>query len=124
MKKEILDSNLLIETLDRLCLRIEDRFPDSGLFRVGRRLHAIGKGTDEIVEWIEKPNIWYRILVGAFIVFTLSGLIYAILNVRIDFQNFNLSDLVQSTESALNDIILLGAAVIFLVSAKSPALNR
>lgn len=124
MKKELLDSNQLIETVDRLCLRIEDRFPDSGLYQVGRRLHAVGKETDEIVQWISKPNIWYRLLVGLFITIALAGLIYAILNVRIDFGNFSLSDLVQSTEAALNDIILLGAAVIFLVSIETRAKRK
>lgn len=124
MKQELLNSNQLIETVDRLCLRIQDRFPDSGLYRVGRRLHVIGKETDEIVAWIEKPNIWYRLLVGVFIVITLAALIYAIANVRFDFKNFNLSDLVQSTESALNDIILLGAAVVFLVSVETRAKRK
>jgi hypothetical protein len=119
MKNVLLDSNQLIGTVDRLCLRIEDRFPDSGLYHAGRRLHSVGKETDDIVSWIEKPNLLYRILIGGFIVIAMAGLIYAISNVRIDFGNFSLSDLVQSTEAALNDIILLGAAVVFLVSIET-----
>jgi hypothetical protein len=119
MLKYILDSKKIIETLDLLSLRIEERFPGSSLAGVCRKLYQIGKETDDIISWIEKPNLWYRLGTGLFILFVVIGLILAVASMEIEFKSFSLGDLVQVGEAALNDIVLLGAAILFLVSIET-----
>lgn len=119
MVKDILDSKKIIKTLDLLSLRIEERFPGSSLAGVCRKLHDIGKETDDIISWIEKPNPWYRVGTGTFILLVLVGLIFAVASMEIKFNAFSLGDLVQVGEAALNDVVLLGAAIIFLVSIET-----
>lgn len=116
MAKEILDSKKIITTIENLNFRIEERFPGSGLLGVGRKLHVIGKETDTIISWIEKPNWWYRLATGAFIAILLIGLFYAVFSLDIDFSKPTLESVVQIVESVVNELILLGAAIIFLVS--------
>lgn len=42
-----LDAEAVARTIDLLCRRVEERFPDSGLSRVGRELVRIAKQTLE-----------------------------------------------------------------------------
>jgi len=124
MINEILDSKKIIQTIDVLTKRIEDRFPGSGLSGVCRKLHEIGKETDDIISWIEKPNKWYRLAIGVFILAVLIVLFYGISAMEIDFTKFDLGDFVTISEAALNDIVLLGAAMIFLVSIEIRAKRK
>ncbi len=116
MAKEILDSKKIITTIENLNFRIEERFPGSGLLDVGRKLHDIGNETDSIISWIEKPNWWYRLGTGTFIAILLLGLFYAVFSMDIDLDKPTLESLVQIVESVVNELVLLGAAVVFLVS--------
>ena len=116
MEKEILDSKKIITTIENLNFRIEERFPGSGLLAVGRKLQKIGQETDTIITWIEKPNWWYRLGIGAFIVVLSIGLVYALFSLEIDLSKPSFESFVQIAESVMNELVLLGAAVIFLVS--------
>lgn len=119
MPKEILDSKKIIHTIERLNIRIEERFPQSGLLAVGKKLHDVGMETDAVISYIEKPNWWYRFGVGVFMMAVLVALVYAITSLDIDYERFNLETFVQIVESAVNDLVLLGAAVVFLVSMET-----
>jgi hypothetical protein len=116
MDNEILDSKKIITTIENLNFRIEERFPGSGLLGVGRKLYEIGKETDSIISWIEKPNWWYRLGTGAFIVFLSIGLFYALFSMEIDLTKPSFESFVTIAESVMNELVLLGAAVVFLVS--------
>jgi len=116
MAKEILDSKKIITTIENLNFRIEERFPGSGLLAVGRKLQEIGRETDTIITWIEKPNWWYRLGTGAFIVVLSMALLYALFSLEIDLSKPSFESFVQIAESVMNELVLLGAAVIFLVS--------
>jgi hypothetical protein len=119
MQQEILDSKKVIQTIERLNIRIEERFPKSGLLAVGRKLQQVGSETDTIMSSIAKPNLWYRLGVGIFMLVVLIALIYAVTSLSIDIRQFTLDIFVQIVESTVNDLVLLGAAVIFLVSMET-----
>jgi len=116
METTILDSKKIIETIQLLSIRIGERFPDSGLLYVSKNLLKLAKDTDNIILWIEKPNYSYRIGVGIFIAAAIAGLMYAILKLEIESSIFTLSAFVEFSEAALNDVVILGASIIFLVS--------
>jgi hypothetical protein len=124
MKDDILDCRKILETIDLLNLRIAERFPDASLADLGRHLYEIGKETDEIVQWIEKPNNWYRLLVFIIIFLVIVSLFYTISTLEIDFREFTLSHFVQIADSSLNTIFFLGGAVIFIVSVETRAKRK
>lgn len=119
MEFGILDSKKIINTINRLNLRIVDRFPQSNLINVGRKLYKIGKETDEVISWIETTNIWFRVGIGTFITIVLAGLLYALFSLKISISNLSLGDIATIVEAVVNEIVLLGAAVIFLVSSET-----
>ncbi|MBI4556211.1 MAG: hypothetical protein HY706_01385 [Candidatus Hydrogenedentes bacterium] len=55
-----LESWRIVETVQQLLLRIDDRFPGSGLYRIGVRLLEVARETESIVEWIGKTHPWLR----------------------------------------------------------------
>ena len=63
-----LDADAVALTIDLLCRRIEERFPDSGLSRVGRELARIAKRTRERAAAIARPIQTVRVAVILLIV--------------------------------------------------------
>ena len=116
MRKDILDSQKIIQTISKLSLRIEDRFPDSGLLLVCRELLAVAQETDKTVRWIRRPNLPVRIFSALAILFIFASLAFTISLVRIELGNLNLSDLITLSEAALNEIIILGAVILFIIT--------
>lgn len=109
-----LDLNKTVETIQKLKLRIEDRFPEAGLAKVCGELLSVAKESEPKIAFISKPIIWLRLLFGVLIVGGLVTLIYSISLVDISFEAVKIVDLVQGAEASVNDIIFIGAAIYFL----------
>jgi len=122
--KEILRADKLIRAVEQLRFRISERFPNSGLSKVCGTLLDVARVTDMRIAWIERPHWGYRLLVGIVLIVTISALIYAVGNVEVSSDGFGLTDLVQVAESALNNVIIIGAAIIFLVSIEARAKRK
>lgn len=114
-RPHLLNSAKIIETIQRLTLRIEDRFPESGLLTVSKALHHIATETDLTIDWISRPNYFVRAISVAVIAFLGMLLILAFFAVEFD-QPFTFVDLVTLAEAGTNEIVLLGAAIAFLVT--------
>ena len=115
VRNDILESDKIILTIEKLYLRIQDRFPDSGLLGVAHSLLEIAQESDRIIRWIEKPNYFFRIISILIIISLVGGLALAMS--RFGFkEDFVFSDFVTLTEAAINEIILLGAGIIFIVT--------
>ncbi|MHC4914346.1 MAG: hypothetical protein ACYTGB_02560 [Planctomycetota bacterium] len=107
------------KSIDELCVRISERFPSAGLGRTCRTLHGISRETQETLEWISRPNQLIRWSIVAVL-----GLLGAVLIVSVAQLDFGagmmtVTDFVQITEAALNEIVLIGAGVIFLVTIEN-----
>lgn len=124
METTILDSKKIIETIQLLSIRIGERFQNSGLLNVSKNLLKIAKDTDNIILWIEKPNYLYRVGVGIFITAAIAGLVYTILRLKIESNIFTFSTFIAISEAALNEIVILGALIIFLVSVEVRAKRK
>jgi hypothetical protein len=105
------------KTIERLRLRITDRFPDSGLSRVCERLLGISETTEKTVEWIDRPIYALKIL-AALSIAGLAGLIVFIAREvgAYEVTELGFSELIATTDSAVNLLILLSVAFIFLWS--------
>ncbi len=107
-----------IATIETLKARIEERFPSSGLGRVCGELCNIANDSEKRGQWIAEPNYWLRALVGVIVLAIAMVLVYSISQMDITFQQMSAAEIVQLTEAALNDLILIGAAAFFLISVE------
>lgn len=112
-----LDPIKIVETLEKLEKRVVERFPGAGLGKVGTELIAIARQTQMRSEEIAKPDWRLRTLVGILLalgVWLLVQLGLQILgNAKADNELFGT---LQGIDSAFNIIVLMGAALFFMVT--------
>ena len=113
-----LDPDQIGETIERLCQRIEARFPASGLSGVARDLSEIAGLTKERIVWIGRPILGLRVAVALLISLIAAGLFVTATALKTPNEPLKLVEFVQGLESGINDILLVGAAVFFLVTAE------
>jgi len=109
-----LDEALIVATLTRLRDRIAERFPESGLARVANELLALGRETTGLVAYLRRP-LWPVRCVVALVIVVLALVVYAVArSVNLPTGVDGLAIFAQATESAINDVLFLGAAIFFL----------
>lgn len=106
-------------TLSKLQSRISERFPQSGLANVCDELDSIAKETEANLILIAKPNFWLRTSIGLVIAISLFLIVYSVSIIEIKSVKISLFDIVQVAEAAINDIILFGLALFFLISLET-----
>jgi hypothetical protein len=121
-----LKSSKILETIDRLEQRIGSRFPESGLMRVCGEFNALARESEVLAIRLASP-IWPVRLASTAAGALLLGLVlWAIGQVIHKFSlNANgVTELLQSTESAINELIFLGLALFFLVNLETRLKQR
>jgi len=110
-----LDAEKIIETVQALETRVQERFPGSGLGKVVAELLQVAEETVERTRWIQRPHIPLRVaglvLIGG-ILAMLGGLF---INIR-QFQFDEFTNSVQALEASISSVVFIGAAMLFLVS--------
>lgn len=112
-----LSAEKTIKTLQTLKNRIAERFGESGLTRVAGELSELASETRSRIEWIERPHTGLRVGVVAVVILciVLAGYgINELLNQGVG--KFGVADTIGLLESAINEIIIAGAAIAFLFS--------
>jgi hypothetical protein len=121
-----LRADAILKTIAQLELRIRERFPESGLLSVCREFHALSVRSEALALRLEKP-IWPVRLTAFLAALLLLGLVFWALTRLV--QNFQLDasgvfHLLQTTESAINELIFLGLALYFLVGLEARLKRR
>ncbi len=118
-----LDPNQIVMTIDRLRDRIGERFPDSGLRRLADDLFRVGRVTFDRLQWVGQPNLPLRAGAGLVIALTVVLLSLLLFNVNFpatfDELRASGSEFVQAFDAALNGVVLIGAALFFLITVES-----
>ena len=117
--KCILIAEEIRKTIERLHLRMKDRFPESNLANICKELHEISEETDQTVQWIAKPNYLLRIGTYAFILVVVLALAQSLRQLEIRADGLNLAEVVQMVDSALDSLVLIGAGLLFLVTLEN-----
>ena len=116
-----LDPVRIVGTLERLAVRIRERFPESGLSRVVMQVLDVGRKAQNEAERIRRPIWWVRLLAG-FLVVGLIGLVVlaveSLRTVQLSVVGASLLDYLQAIESVINEVIFLGAGLFFLVQSE------
>jgi len=109
----------VVETIEKLGRRIDERFPSSGLGKVCHDLGMAANTNKMRVEWIARPNFFLRFFVYVIIALSLITLVYSVSLMDISIRSLDAGELVQITEAGLNNLVLIGAAIFFLVTMET-----
>jgi hypothetical protein len=111
-----LDAALIADTAERLRKRISERFPGSGLSGVAESLRNEVIAAGDTATWLARPQWWVRgsafVLIAAMMVLLVATVL--LLSGGVELFS-SVSDFLQGIDSAVNEIILLGAASYFLI---------
>lgn len=113
-----LDPQRIVETVEALQKRIDERFPGSGLGRLTADLHQVAQETVSRSQWIQRPHLLLRIGVWTLTVAIVSLFLWLLLSYR-ELRNLRLSDFsnfIQALDSGISALVYIGAAILFLVT--------
>lgn len=113
-----LDSDQIHVTVERLKQRINERFPASGLAQVCAELSELVQLSRVRAEKMARPNILLRLTLSVVVLATLAGLVYSVTALNLTFASLTAGELVQVIDAATNEVVLIGAAIFFLLSAE------
>jgi hypothetical protein len=116
---QTLDVEAILETLRRLERRISERFPGSGLLSICHELVGLTEDVQQRAKAIAAPNIALRTAVYIIIVAGVVGLLIIAFAVQFQIGSAELLSVVQAVDAAANIVVLLGAALFFLISLET-----
>jgi len=113
------------ETIAALEKRIGERFPGSGLSRVAAELHRLADRTGAVVERLRRP-VWMLRIAAAIGIAAILGVSVAVafLGLRTSIRMQSVLDVLQGSEVAINDIILISAAIFFFLTLETRVKRR
>jgi hypothetical protein len=112
-----LDSGKIIDTANRLQLRIVDRFPGSGLSQVCKELVAIAEQARERCEAIRRPSTALRLVNLVLGMAGLGALVYVVIaKVRFTDDMWRAENFIQEFEALIGSAVFIAAAFIFLMT--------
>jgi hypothetical protein len=109
----------LVATVQQLCQRIDERFPASGLSEVARELLQVAEESVARAQWLGRPFWILRVAVLGTIAVIVTLLVVVLFSIRVSPEFEGFSDLLQAVDAAVNEIILLSLALLFLVSMET-----
>lgn len=117
---------LIRATAATLRERIVERFPGSGLGELAGELVGLSAEVEAGIAHVRRPHWWIRALVALAVVLLIGTTIWAaVAFVRLTgLEVTNAADLVQGVDAAVNELILLGLALLFLISVETRLKRR
>ena len=111
-----LKSDRILITIDELRDRIVADFPQSSLAKVCGELSDIASEAGKRCEWISQPRWALRLATAVIIAGIVGALDMAIVSFDLPNKPFALSEFVQLLEAGSNILVLVGAAILFLIT--------
>ena len=127
MSYTFLESDKIISSLEVLSTRIYERFPQSGLFQVSEQLLTFGRNAKKDAEWVVRPIMLLRIFSSLFVLLFIIAVIWTLrssLILEANKELLRLENFIPLLEAGMNDIILIGAGIFFLISAETRIKRR
>ena len=119
-----LDQAQITQTLRRLRDRISERFPGSGLSNVAGELVALSEEAFDRIAYVRRRNWPIRIAVGAIIIGMVTVVVLGAVSIHVSGKVNSISELAQTLDASINDIVFLGVAIFFLVTLESRLKRR
>ncbi|MCB0533562.1 MAG: hypothetical protein H6574_15840 [Lewinellaceae bacterium] len=116
-----LDQESILATIDKLEMRIAERFPDAGLRQVCKEFRKLAGPSAALARRLGPP-IWpvrmVTILAAGLLLFVAIGAV-TVLAERFSINTDDISELLQATEAGINELIFLGLALYFLIGLET-----
>ena len=119
-----LDSRRVLVTAERLAQRVGERFPGSGLSNVARELVEVARESEERVRHVRRPHWPARVGAGLGVLVMVSVAVAALATFRVPSVVAELTVVLETLETVINDLVFLGLAVFFLVTLESRLKRR
>ncbi len=113
-----LDTRKMVNTIEMLSRRINERFPNSHLSRVCSELSKLANESKDKSSKIARPNIALRVAIAVAVVLSVSFISYIVVLMNMSLQSLEMGELMQASEATLNIFILFGAAIFFLATVE------
>jgi len=110
---QTLDPDRIIATLEVLERRIDERFPKTGLARVGGELTAMARETSSRIAEIARPNFPLRVLIGLVLGLGLASLAWLAERALNMEASTELTNVMQGLDSTMSLLIVFGGAALF-----------
>lgn len=108
------------QTINVLKKRIEERFPDSGLSKVGVELCEVANETEGKIQRISKPIWWLRISLGSVILLGIVVIVFSISHMDLGpDEKLSMLEFAGLLEASVNELVLIGAGFFFLFTLES-----
>jgi hypothetical protein len=114
-----LDPEKIVATVEKLHMRIAERFPDSGLSGVCAELLKVARESQKRAAWIAKPQRTLRAAIGVLVALIVAGLAAILSYVRLPSGGFDAAGFIQVSEAGVNLLIVLGATILFLFTVET-----
>jgi hypothetical protein len=119
MSYRTLNVEAILETLRRLERRIDERFPGSGLLSVCHELVSLAEEVQQRANAIAAPNVALRATVYVLISAGVVVLLIIAFAIKFRIASAELLSMFQGVDAAVNIVVLLGAALFFLISLET-----
>ncbi len=119
-----LEAARIVATLDTLCRRITERFPESSLAHLGRETYGVAQHTHENITRLQRPRLGIRIASVLLLLVLIGIASIALLNLRLPAGVKDLAALAQAVAAVIDDVVFVGIAVVFLVSVEARLRRR
>lgn len=119
-----LDPAKIVETCRLMESQIAQRFPSSGLRRVAGEILTVTQEAAQLSDWLAKPRWPLRVAAGVAILAMIGVLVGALISVRATPAFTSVAELLQGAEAAINEIVFLGIAGVFLFTMENRLKRR
>ena len=123
MSEEEIYKNLqpdrILETITRLGKRIRERFPDSSLATLCEELRVVSEKAKERSERIRRPIVALRLTTALLVVVIIAGVVATLVSLKTSNTGLSLVEGIQLFEAGINDVVLIGAGIFFLVTLET-----
>jgi hypothetical protein len=120
--KLLLREDKLLETVENIRKRIDQRFPDSGLSRIASEIIEITRDSLARAVAISRPNFWLRAGLAILLIFAIVGVVVYLKTS--DQQMPARQNLLQFFEATKGSIAVLSATAIFLITLETRLKRR
>ena len=114
-----LKTSEIVNTLERLQERVEDRFPNAGLSKVCQELLKLAGELEEKVRLIAQPVNWLRGSAWVLAILILFVFAEIGLNAKFNPNKWGGKEIIELLDAGFNVMILIGAAIFFLFSLET-----
>ena len=111
-----LRTDCIIDTVVKLHQRLEKRFPEASLTKLCDDLVTVSRLAQQRADEFRNPLIGLRLLSTIFVIGILIGTGAVITALQNDTAELELIEFIQVLEAGINDVVLIGAAIFFVVT--------